>query len=179
MIDGFYIEWHDRIWYGRDCVPRHNVTAASTRFYAYPTQLDHHRKYSRAQLLNAYLFRFARYNIDESISEDVSLARYFRETCRMLVGIYVERGSIAADDDHRVAAGIDQATSVMTFDYPDRNSHVVWPVRIISLNNIVWNCYAVLRRAAPLLSQNIADNTLADTLALYSQLSSSLLSRGR
>lgn len=88
-------------------------------------QLDHRRKYSRAQLLNAYLFRFARYNIDESISGDDSLAGYFRETCRMLVRIYVERGSIVADDDRRAAAGIDQATSVMTFDYVDRNSRVV------------------------------------------------------
>lgn len=63
--------------------------------------------------------------MDESISGDDSPAGYFRETCRMLVGIYVERGSIAADDEQRAAAGIDQATSVMTFDYPDRNSHVV------------------------------------------------------
>lgn len=41
----------------------------------------------------------------------------------MLIGIYAERGSI--DGDRRRAAGIDQATSVMTFDYTDRNSRVV------------------------------------------------------
>jgi len=50
-------------------------------------------------------------------SSDISEMR------RMSVGTYVECGSI--DGDRRRAAGIDQATSVMTFDYADRNSRVV------------------------------------------------------